>query len=73
MAVSWVAAALSPKFRALPRMHKPDPKLGLDGQDKRSVVSTEFEEVDQWLFGTVEQAAGLVRLLDAEAFAAGPA
>jgi len=55
------------------RMHKPDPKLGPDGQDKRSVVSIEIEDVDQWLFGTVEQAAGLVRLPQVEAFDAGPA
>ena len=55
------------------RMHKPDPKLGPDVQDKRSVVSIEIEDVDQWPFGTVEQATGLVRLPQVEAFDAGPA
>jgi putative SOS response-associated peptidase YedK len=54
------------------RMHRPDPKLGPDEQDKRSVVSIEFEDVDRWLFGTVEQAAGLVRVPPVEVFVAGP-
>ena len=55
------------------RMHKPDLKLGPDGQDNRSVVSIEIEDVDQWLFGTVEQAGELVRMPPVEALAAGPA
>jgi hypothetical protein len=54
------------------RMHKPDPKLGPTEQDKRSVVSIEFDDVDQWLFGTVEQAAGLVRVPPVELIDAGP-
>ncbi len=54
------------------RMHKPDPKLGPDEQDKRSVVPVEMTDVDQWLFGTLEQARELVRLAPAEAFAAAP-
>jgi hypothetical protein len=36
------------------------------------VVSIEFEDVDQWLFGTVEQAAGLVRVPPVELIDAGP-
>ena len=55
------------------RMHKPDPKLGPDEQDKRSVVAIEAEDVDRWLFGTPEQASALVRLTPVEVFAAGPA
>ena len=55
------------------RMHKPDPKLGPDEQDKRSVVPIELEDVDPWLFGTVEQAARLVQLPPVEVFDAGPA
>jgi putative SOS response-associated peptidase YedK len=55
------------------RMHKPDPKLGPDEQDKRSVVPIEMPDVDQWLFGTVEQASNLVRLAPVEVFDAGPA
>jgi len=54
------------------RMHKPDPKLGPDEQDKRSVVAIELAEVDQWLHGTSEQAATLVRLASVDVFDAGP-
>ena len=55
------------------RMHKPDPKLGPDRQDKRSVVAIEFEDVDAWLHGTEEVARSLVRLSPVEIFDAGPA
>lgn len=34
------------------RMHKPDPKLPADQQDKRSVISIEPSDVDLWLTGT---------------------
>jgi hypothetical protein len=54
------------------RMHKPDPKLGPDQQDKRSVVPIELDDVDHWLYGTIEQAAGLVRLAPVDVFDAGP-
>ncbi len=37
------------------RMHKPDPKLGPDQQDKRSVIPIERGDVDQWLAGTVKR------------------
>lgn len=30
-------------------------------QDKRSVVAIEFEDVDAWLFGTVDEAQKLAR------------
>ena len=36
-------------------------------QDKRSVVPIEVEDVDQWLFGTVEQASRLMRLAPVDA------
>lgn len=55
------------------RMHKPDPAFGPDDQDKRSVVAIELGEVDQWLFGSNEEARELIRLTPAEAFVAGPA
>ncbi len=55
------------------RMHRPDPKRPPNMQDKRSVVPIEVEDVDQWLFGTVEQASRLVRLAPVEAFDAKPA
>lgn len=31
------------------RMHKPDPKLPADKQDKRSVIAIELAHVDLWL------------------------
>jgi hypothetical protein len=55
------------------RMHKPDPALPPQAQDKRSVVSIEPEDVDTWLFGTVQQATALVRLAPESVFDAGPA
>ncbi|MDQ3259997.1 MAG: SOS response-associated peptidase [Pseudomonadota bacterium] len=54
------------------RMHKPDPKLAPNEQDKRSVVAIERNDVDQWLFGTVEEAEELVRLSPIEVFTASP-
>lgn len=44
------------------RMHKPDPKLGADAQDKRGVVAIERDDVEQWLHGTTDEAVALVRL-----------
>jgi putative SOS response-associated peptidase YedK len=55
------------------RMHKPDPKLGPDEQDKRSVVPIELADVDTWLFGTQEEASRLIRLAPVEVFDAAPA
>lgn len=54
------------------RMHKPDPKLGPDQQDKRSVIAIEQADVDQWLAGTVQEAQELLRLSPVEVFDAGP-
>ncbi len=54
------------------RMHKPDPKLAPDAQDKRSVVPIDLPDVDAWLHGTVEQAAALVQLAPVADFDAGP-
>ena len=54
------------------RMHKPDPKLAPELQDKRSVVAIESDDVDLWLNGTLEQAAGLVRLTAADMFDSAP-
>jgi putative SOS response-associated peptidase YedK len=54
------------------RMHKPDPELRPDRQDKRSVVPIELDDVDAWLNGSQEAAAALVRLAPAEVFDAGP-
>ena len=54
------------------RMHKPDPKLGPDQQDKRSLVLLEPQDFDQWLAGTVQEARALMKLTPVEAFNAGP-
>jgi putative SOS response-associated peptidase YedK len=51
------------------RMHKPDPKLPPDRQDKRSVVAIEIADVEQWLQGSNPDAASLVRLTPVEIFA----
>lgn len=55
------------------RMHKPDPKLGPDEQDKRSVIPIELTDVDAWLVGTQQQAVELLRVPEVELFSAGPA
>jgi putative SOS response-associated peptidase YedK len=50
------------------RMHKPDPKLPPDQQDKRSVVAIEFADVDAWLNASADEAARLVRVTPVEVF-----
>lgn len=61
------------------RMHKPDldpetkQPLPFEKQDKRSVISIEQGDVDQWLAGTVDEASELLRLAPVEVFDAGPA
>jgi len=55
------------------RMHKPDPKLGADQQDKRSVVAIEPGEVEQWLHGSIQEASALIVPPEAEILLAGPA
>jgi putative SOS response-associated peptidase YedK len=55
------------------RMHKLDPKLGRDQQDKRSVVVIEQADADVWLLGSTDEAAKLIRLAPTEIFEAGPA
>ncbi len=54
------------------RMHKPDPKLPPDQQDKRSVVPIDLSDVDAWLCGSNEEAASLVRVPPLEVFDAAP-
>ena len=43
------------------RMHKPDPALPPDRQDKRSVIAIEAHEVERWLHGPLEDARGLLQ------------
>ena len=52
----------------LARLHKPDPKLAADQQDKRSLVHLAAESWDQWLHGTVDEALQLVRPAPVEFF-----
>ena len=54
------------------RMHKPDPDLPVDAQDKRSVISIELEDVSQWLHGSFDEAKSLLRLTPVETFDACP-
>lgn len=43
------------------RMHKPDPTMPPDRQDKRSVVAIEKADLDQWLQGSQAEAKELFR------------
>lgn len=54
------------------RMHRPDPKLPQDQQDKRSVVSIEAADFDTWLRGPLDEASELVRVPSADLFEARP-
>lgn len=54
------------------RMHKPDPKLAADAQDKRSVVPIEVGDVDLWLGGKNEEVGLLLRCAPEEVFRAAP-
>lgn len=55
------------------RMHKPDPTLPADQQDKRSVIPIEPPDVATWLHGSLDDASRLLRLAPVERFAAAPA
>ncbi|MCG3190256.1 MAG: hypothetical protein LKCHEGNO_02903 [Burkholderiaceae bacterium] len=55
------------------RMHKPDPRLPADRQDKRSVVAIEPEDVDRWLHAPAADAARLVAPPAVESISAAPA
>ena len=50
------------------RMHKPDPKLGPDEQDKRAVIPLEPEDWDTWLYAPIPEAQSLMRLAPDDAF-----
>lgn len=54
-------------------MHKPDPKLPADAQDKRSVVAIERDDWDLWLHGPKEAALALIKVSPVTAFRHGPA
>lgn len=50
----------------LNRLHKPDPKLPEDAQDKRSVVHVEPHSWTAWLLGSQADARGLLRTQPSE-------
>ncbi len=54
------------------RMHKPDPKLPANQQDKRSVVSIEPGDIETWLHASIEEAASVVKWPDVGVMDAGP-
>ena len=54
------------------RMHKPDPALPPDQQDKRAVVVLEPETWDSWLEAPLAQARQLITVAPAGAFDAAP-
>jgi hypothetical protein len=60
-------------FPVIGSMHRPDPKLPADAQDKRSVVAIEARNWDEWLHGTKEQAMALITLPEMGCIAQGAA
>lgn len=53
------------------RMHKPDPKLPANQQDKRSVVTIEPGNIEQWLRGSITEASELLEPPAVELISAG--
>ncbi|KAF0163161.1 MAG: hypothetical protein FD157_3324 [Rhodocyclaceae bacterium] len=54
------------------RMHRPDPKLPPDRQDKRSVIAIEPGDVDAWLQGSIDEARELLCVPSVDVMEAGP-
>lgn len=54
------------------RMHRPDPKLPPERQDKRGVIAIELADVEVWLNGSAEETARLACVPAVEAMEAGP-
>lgn len=54
-------------------MHKPDPALPPEEQDKRSVIPIERKDWDTWLNGSIEEAMALVKLPEPDLFSHGAA
>lgn len=54
-------------------MHKPDPKHPPNQQDKRTIVSLESPQWDQWLNGSNDQAESLIQVPSIELFKHGAA
>ena len=54
------------------RMHKPDPKVPADRQDKRSVIPIADADVAKWLTAPTSDVLALLRPAPADLFDAGP-
>lgn len=54
------------------RMHKPDPALPPDRQDKRSVIAIELADTERWLSGSLDDAIALAQAPAVEVIDAGP-
>ncbi|MBB2486319.1 SOS response-associated peptidase family protein [Mitsuaria sp. WAJ17] len=52
----------------LNRLHKPDPDLAADAQDKRSLVHLEPGQWETWLHGSIDQALAMIKPAPAEMF-----
>jgi putative SOS response-associated peptidase YedK len=52
----------------LGRLHKPEPGLPPDAQDKRSLIHVDPVNWDQWLLGTESEARGLIEPQPADVF-----
>ena len=52
----------------LNRLHKPDPDLPPDGQDKRSLVQVEPPDWERWLTGTLDDARDLIKVAPMDVF-----
>lgn len=52
----------------LSRLHKPDPELPPDGQDKRSAVHVDAADWECWLRGSIEEAQRLIQVQPAAVF-----
>lgn len=60
-------------YPVLSKMHKPDPTLPDDQQDKRTVIPIERADWAHWLAGAVEDVASLIRLPAVDVIAHAPA
>lgn len=52
----------------LNRLHKPDPELPADAQDKRSLIHIEPADWARWLHGSIDDAHSLIKPPPVEAF-----
>src|SRR5205085_9163820 len=73
LTVTGVQTCALPIYPLLSLMHKPDPALPADEQDKRSVIPIERKDWDTWLNGSIDEAMALVKLPGLDLFSHGAA